>query len=373
MRVGTIWVRSAWLLGLVAISLLSAGCESSRSMQLEQDAEMQRQKRLASQERELRRIQVAEARAWDVLHPLVLEAANYQPSETFGYVGAVFASERFYPSSLREAVRSYSMGPYVSVTQVFPDSPAERAGLQVGDRLVAVNDKKVPRWDRAARYASARLKRDLQPGKANVVQVLRGGRELTLTVVPKKAACYSVIVSPDSHMDIRPDGEVIWLSLDLVEGLTDPVEFSYACAFALAQSLMKHPEKRRKNLWIGNTMDAAIWATGIPSIGVVGSASANSKKRLFDIEADLIALYLLAATGSDVSKYPEFWERQFPRKGYTGVIAKKDALRLEVQRQIIDSINEKRAAGAFIFPEEYLAGDASEAILEPFAGVVRRN
>jgi len=365
-------VRRIGVWGGVLVSLfIFCGCETSRSAKLEQEAEIQRQKRTAAKERVLFRIQDAETRAWDVLHPMMMEGANYQPSETFGYLGAVFVSEGFYPFGMREALRSYSIGPYVSVSQVFPGSVAENAGLMEGDRILSVNGKRVPMWDRAARYASVRLKRDLKPGQVNEIKVQRGGETLLLTVSPQKAAYYTVIVSPDSHTDIRPDGEVIWLNLDVVEALSDPTDFAYACAFALAQSIMQHPEKRRKNLWIGQTVDVAIIAAGIPSIGVMGNATANSKKRSFDIEADLIALYLLAANDYDLSRYPQFWEKQLPRQVYTGVLEKKDAHRLEVQRQIIDSINDKRASGAFIFPEEYLAGDASEVVLQPFAGASR--
>ncbi|MFC0534947.1 M48 family metallopeptidase [Pelagicoccus mobilis] len=333
---------------------------------------MKRQSLLTAKTRELLRIQDAEARVWDVLHPLMEEAANYQSSETYGYLGAVFVSEEFYPFRLRNALRRYSIGPYVSVSQVFPDSPAERADLREGDQILSVNGKRVPRWGRAARYASVRMKRDLVPGEVNEIKVRRGEETFSVSVTPEKAAYYSVIVSPESHVDIRPDGEVIWLSLAMVEDLADPSDFAYACSFALAQSIMRHPEKRRKNLWIGSTMDLAIIATGIPSIGVLGNASAKSKQRLFDVEADLIALYLLAAQGYDLANYPKFWEKQFPKQRYSGMLEKEDALRLEVQHQIIASIDAKRASGAFIFPEEYLAGDASEVVLQPFAGATER-
>ncbi len=359
------------LVGLALLCLLS-GCESTRSAQLEREAEMLEQKRAAAKTSELAKIQDAEARVWDVFHPLILEAANYQVSESFGYIGAVFVTERFYPDRLRSTVRQYSIGPYVSISQVFPNTPAEEAGLIPGDRIIALNGKRLPRWDSAARYASMKLKRDLKPEKVNTLLVERAGELFEVKVVPVKAAYHTVIVSPDSHTDIRPDGEVIWLSLDLVDNLSDPTFFAYACAYSLAQSVMQHPEKRRRNLWIGQAMDVAVIATGIPSIGVVGNATSHSKRQSFAVEADLIALYLLAANDYDVSRYPEFWEKQFPRQAYTGALEVQDLRRLEVQQQIIRSIAKKKENGSFIFPEEYLSGDASEVILEQFAGGVKR-
>jgi len=88
----------------------------------------------------------------------------------------------------------------------------------------------------------------------------------------------------------------------------------------------------------------------------------------------LISLYLLAASGHDIAKYPDFWHRQMmvaASHTRAGTIEPRDRERLEIMNQIIDSIEKKRARGAFIFPEEYLAGNTYEVQLMNFAGNVK--
>ena len=67
------------------------------------------------------------------------------------------------------------------VTQVFADSPAERAGFQAGDELRSVNGR--PISDSPSFVASIQE----SPGRAVEVGVMRDGEEVLLSVVPEGA------------------------------------------------------------------------------------------------------------------------------------------------------------------------------------------
>jgi hypothetical protein len=69
----------------------------------------------------------------------------------------------------------------VPITRVVPGSPAEIAGLKVGDVLVSLDG----RWTTtvADTYAAAEK---VEPGRAAEVVVLRDGRETALTVTPRE-------------------------------------------------------------------------------------------------------------------------------------------------------------------------------------------
>lgn len=71
--------------------------------------------------------------------------------------------------------------PGVPITSVSPGSPAEAAGLKVGDVLTALDG----RWTAsvADAYAAAQ---GVPPGRPAEVVVLRDGREATLTVTPRE-------------------------------------------------------------------------------------------------------------------------------------------------------------------------------------------
>src|SRR5579863_8917060 len=69
----------------------------------------------------------------------------------------------------------------VNVFFVKPNSPAEKAGIRPGDRIVQIDDVQNPTWDRAITEFA------ISPGQSMDVSVLRGGQVLPLKVVPEAA------------------------------------------------------------------------------------------------------------------------------------------------------------------------------------------
>lgn len=66
------------------------------------------------------------------------------------------------------------------VGAVEPESPAAQAGIQKGDRIVAVNDQAVTAWE----DLSSAIKQS--GGQPLVLRVQRGNQELMVTVQPRK-------------------------------------------------------------------------------------------------------------------------------------------------------------------------------------------
>lgn len=65
------------------------------------------------------------------------------------------------------------------IGSVFKDSPAERAGLQSGDEMIAIDGKKMPSLSAISDYIKERVGRPIS------VSVKRDGKELTVTVTPE--------------------------------------------------------------------------------------------------------------------------------------------------------------------------------------------
>jgi len=65
------------------------------------------------------------------------------------------------------------------IATVVPGKVAERAGIRVGDRIVAVNDDRVRTWDQVVSRISS------NPGKTIELLVQRDGAERSLSVVPE--------------------------------------------------------------------------------------------------------------------------------------------------------------------------------------------
>lgn len=343
------------------LSCVFIGCETTESTALKKLEEQRRYEEAARLRAEyLVRIHEAESAVWDILHPLMQKAADYREQETFGYIGAVFVSEAFYSEFLLLEVRAEGLGPFVSTLGVHPDSPAELAGLKAGDRLVSINDVKIPKGTRSAQFANRKVKRLLKPGIPNRLVVDRGGELHELEVTPVKGSYYGVVVMPGQSMDLHVDGDVIWMSLRLIETLDDSDELSYICAYALAKSVMRHAKQKGTNEFLGQIVDIAAMVGGMNTGGLFGSMGGGMYAHGFEVEADLIALYLLASSGYQISEYPDFWDKHLRARSKKGTLKKNDQDRLDIARQIVVTLQAKLESGEIIFPKEYLSGNVSE-------------
>lgn len=343
------------------LSFAFIGCETSESVALKRLEEQRRYEEAARLRAEyLVRIHEAESAVWDILHPLMQKAADYREQETFGYIGAVFVSEAFYSEAFLLEARAEGLGPFVSVLGVHPDSPAEFSGLKAGDRLISINDVKVPRGTRSAQFANRRIKRLLKTGLPNQLVVERGGTLLDLEVTPTKGTYYGLVVLPGNAMDLHVDGDVIWMSLRLIEALEDSDELSYICSYALAKSVMRHAKQKGANEFLGKIVDIAAMASGANTGGFFGSMGGGMYAHGFEVEADLVALYLLASSGYDISMYPDFWDKHLRARSKKGTLRKNDQDRIDIARNVVVTLLEKQQSGEIIFPKEYLSGDVSE-------------
>lgn len=95
---------------------------------------------------------------------LDLSSVRFGPREdTFGQIG-------FQPSQGRVSD---------GLTIIKPDSPADIAGLKVGDRIVAINGQTMPNWFTVTRTIAA------FEGGSMEIEVVRDGRHMSFTVVPE--------------------------------------------------------------------------------------------------------------------------------------------------------------------------------------------
>jgi regulator of sigma E protease len=82
------------------------------------------------------------------------------------------------------------------VGQVTPGSPAEKAGVKIGDRVITVAGREVETWEQFFIGVGTRANRETP------IVLIRNGREITLNVVPAPQSRFEigeVGVLPDSH------------------------------------------------------------------------------------------------------------------------------------------------------------------------------
>ncbi len=346
-------LRKLSVLSVFCGLLILTSCQTTTALTPE-EKERRRQEEAAMKERYLDRIQSVEESSYEVLHALGPTVVDYNESEVVGYSGAVFATERFYPMELEEAVEKRGLGNYVAVRYVVEGSPADEGGLLLGDRLLQINGVKAPKGERAATFIVEKLRKIWRVDESNLLLVERNGQQLTLEIEANRSVSYSVVVTPFLRDSVYAEGKAIYLPLEGMEGLEEE-EFDYTVAHALVQNVMKHARMKGQNEFIGSVLDMAAAVSGVHTGGIFGSMGRNAHKAGFQIESDLLALYALANAGVDISGYPDFWEKKLSQ-GKKG-IDRVEQERLDAMRQVIAEIEEKRLKGEPIYPTEYLAGE----------------
>ena len=330
------------------------GCQSTQ-LSVE-ERERRRKEELALKERYLNRIQSAETSIYESMEMLATEVKDYNQDELQGFSGAVFVNDLFYPFELGAIARERGIGSRVVVRHVFEGSPADEAGLLLGDVLLRVNGKRVPRGEQGASFIVGNLKKLWLVDEPNIVLVDRNGRELELEIDAENSVYYSVVVTPflGEEALVHAEGKAIYFSLEGLEDVEE-AELHYLCAHALVQNVMKHARMKGQNELIGGLVDMAAMLYGVNTGGVFGNLGRNAYKSGFLIESDLLALYALSSGGIDIESYPVYWEEQL--KDGRGLLSRANQERIDAMRQVISEIAAKREAGEPIYPTEYLSGE----------------
>jgi regulator of sigma E protease len=90
------------------------------------------------------------------------------------------------------------MAPVVGAIEA--DAPALKAGVEVGDRIVRIDDREVATWDEFLMTIAGKAKREVQ------LTIDRGGSPVTLAVTPKALGKYEIGdigVLPNTHPHVR--------------------------------------------------------------------------------------------------------------------------------------------------------------------------
>ena len=306
--------RKRNLMAMSALVLLSA-CASPSTMapkvtDPELLAEQRKQQLMALEQR------VKEEREFlNIAYPILKKNASLCPDKKYSAGIDVWSSHTVGKDLADVAAEAYGVGESLSISYVFPRSPAAKAGLKAGDILVSMNGTVIPEGQKQL-FTYNEQNKVLWSSTDFVV--LRDGQEKTITTQNDQICGYNLVYNAnDSVVNAYADGENIVVTRGMKRFTQTDAELALVVSHELAHNVMDHLDKMKQNATggyvAGTVLDIALAVGGISTGGFFGKVGSGAGASMygsdFEAEADYVGMYILANAGYDTSNAADFWRR----------------------------------------------------------------
>ena len=280
--------------------------------------------------------------------------------------GITFANEnvmglkiaKFFPTKI-------NLGSRVSIIDIVKNSPADKAGLIIGDVILEVEGYTFPEGKKALKKISKHFK-DIDEKPIKKIKVDRKGEILTFDINQKKICNYPIIFTRDKIVNAYADGKSIIMTQGMVDYAKDDNEIAMVIAHELAHNDRGHLDAKKKNTLvmgsIGMILDLMmIYYSG----GTAGGDAQNTEMWSkigseaysveFEKDADYGGLYYAYRAGYDISQVKNFWERigsENPRQIAISSTHPATAERYLQIEKTVDEIKKKKVDGLALVQNE---------------------
>jgi membrane-associated protease RseP (regulator of RpoE activity) len=315
---------------------------------------------VAQRELVLREMSRTQQRLDDLAFPLLRAATPLCSGKTGPRLGISLGALREYQGSWAAAASvALKVTDTVSIVRVSASSPAERAGLKAGDRLLSVAGTPVPVGRGAIESARSELV-DMRSRPVSLV-VRRGDSIHTVEVTPEIVCSVGAVVTQSGDLNAYADGKNIIFPWAMMKFTTDD-ELRVVISHEIAHNAMGHIEARQRNALVGGLFgalaDIALATQGVNTGGQYTAdfmkSGATAFSQDFEREADYVGLYIMARAGVPLETGPNVW-RHFaqinPQAISYASTHPTTAERFVRLRNTLQEIDRKRREGKELMPE----------------------
>jgi len=280
--------------------------------------------------------------------------------------GITFANEnvmglkiaKFFPSKI-------NLGSRVSIIDIVKNSPADKAGLTLGDIILEVEGYSFPEGKNALKKISKHFKNtEKKPLKR--IKIDRKGEILTFDINQEKICNYPIIFTQDKIVNAYADGKSIIMTQGMVDYARDDNEIAMVIAHELAHNDRGHLDAKKKNTLIMGSIGFILdLMTIYYSGGTAGGNAENTEMWSkigsqaysveFEKDADYGGVYYAYRAGYDISQVKNFWERIGSENPKQIAISSTHPATAERYLQIektVEEINKKKIDGIALVPNE---------------------
>ena len=230
-----------------------------------------------------------------------------------GYgVGLTMITARVLPRYLWEiAMEEFDIGMRPSIAAIAQESPAEIAGLKVGDVVHSIDERPTNTRVSAVTDAHSSLRHSLRDGDQVEFEVERDGMDTRkkIRVVPLPACNLFAHTLLDRTVNAFANGRDVFILTGLVEFVDDDEDLQLVIAHELAHNSLAHVRKSTGNRVLGSIADLLAGSQGINTGGLFGSLGGISYSKAFEREADYVGLYMMARANIPTKNAADIWNR----------------------------------------------------------------
>ncbi len=186
-----------------------------------------------------------------------------------------------YPERLRPVAQTFlSIDDGLYIRSLRVESPAARAGMLLGDRIMGINNQHIPSGETQRAFYRLATKKAFSADKTNLTvarnTASNGALIISFELSPQTLCGYPAHVVFDEAINGHTDGEAIWITSALMRAITDDSALALIIAHEMAHAI---------------------------SADTPQTASRGS-----ELKADRMALILMARAGFNVEDIERHWD-----------------------------------------------------------------
>ena len=293
----------------------------------------------AAQE-ELLKMVALQDRLSKVSAPLLINNADLCKTYARNLLGFTAQNKYSYPGIYADAAQAaLGYGEQMQVSGVLPGSGAARAGLRRGDGLLAAEGKPLPAGPNAEGPFGAIVGPLASKSASLNMTIARDGQQQDLKIPVTRACAFRVALGNADNVNAYSDGTRIMLTRGMINAAQNDEGMAFVIAREMAHNILDHARGQHTAGSIIDSLGAVQ-----PDVSMLtGSAGIKAMPQELDVQADTLAIYLLARAGYNIDNAARFWQRlatQVPAtvaNGYTALHPGTNSRMAAINRAVADA------------------------------------
>lgn len=297
------------------------------------------------------------ARLLDLAFPLSVASAPLCGGDVAPGFGLNIANLSNLRDELRAAAQArLQLGEAPQILHVVPNSPADKAGLKEGERVLALGGHAIAPGDDSAENAMAMLHK-AGGGPLEFSVAAPGGETRKVGVTPVPMCSYAFFIGKSDAVNAFAEGDSVVIMAGMMRFAASDAELALVLAHEMAHDVLRDSQHMPASAIPGAIADFVVSDLfGFNTGRVFTRGGGRAYTQDFEADADTLGLYMMARAGMAIDGAPEFWRRiaaAYPEsiKDSLSAAHPPSPYRSVLLKKTIAEIEAKQAKGEALLPD----------------------